>query len=143
MSNRIIYKAGKVFNGTEILPDYAVFVNNGLIETVGAFTSMREEAEVIDLGDVLLAPAFIDLQLYGAQGRLLAVYPDEITVAAIYNYCLSGGAAYCMPTVATHPYKIIFQCVDAIKKYWSQNGKSVLGLHVEGPWINVAKARRT
>jgi N-acetylglucosamine-6-phosphate deacetylase len=44
-----------------------------------------------------------------------------------------------MPTVATHPYKIIFQCVDAIKKYWSQNGKSVLGLHVEGPWINVAK----
>jgi N-acetylglucosamine-6-phosphate deacetylase len=88
---------------------------------------------------VLLAPAFIDLQLYGAQGRLLAVYPDEITVGAIYQYCLSGGAAQCMPTVATHPYKVIFECVDAIKKYWSGNGRGVLGLHVEGPWISSAK----
>lgn len=139
MSNKIIYKAAKVFNGNEILQDYAVLVNNGVIETVAPAASMHEEAEIIDLGDSLIAPAFIDLQLYGAQGRLLAVYPDEVTVAAIYNYCLNGGAAYCMPTVATHPYKIIFQCVDAIKKYWSKNGKGVLGLHVEGPWISVAK----
>jgi len=137
--NKIIYKAAKVFNGSEILPQYAVVVNSGVIEAVMPSSSLYADAEVVDLGDVLLAPAFIDLQLYGAHGRLLAVYPDEITVAAIYNYCLNGGAAYCMPTVATHPYKIIFQCIDAIKKYWSQNGKGVLGLHVEGPWISAAK----
>lgn len=139
MSNKLLYKAGKVFNGNEILHGYAVLVNNGMIETVGPVSSMHTDAEVVDLGNVLLAPAFIDLQLYGAHRRLLAVYPDEITVAAIYNYCLSGGAAYCMPTVATHPYTVIFQCVDAIKKYWSQKGKGVLGLHVEGPWISPAK----
>jgi N-acetylglucosamine-6-phosphate deacetylase len=139
MSNKIIYKAAKVFNGTEILHDYGVIVSNGIIETVAPVSSIQEAAEIIDLGDVLLAPAFIDLQLYGAHGRLLAVYPDEVTVASIYNYCLNGGAAYCMPTVATNPYKTIFQCVDAVKKYWSQNGKGVLGLHVEGPWISVAK----
>jgi N-acetylglucosamine-6-phosphate deacetylase len=139
MNNKIIYKAGRVFNGNEILQGYAILVNDGTIETVGRASIINEEAEVVDLGDVLIAPAFIDLQLYGAHGRLLAVYPDEVTVTAIYNYCLSGGAAYCMPTVATHPYEIIFQCVDAIKKYWSQNGKGVLGLHVEGPWISYAK----
>jgi N-acetylglucosamine-6-phosphate deacetylase len=139
MSNKIIYKANKVFNGKEILQGYAVLVNHGIIENVGPASSINEDAEIIDLGDVLIAPAFIDLQLYGAHGRLLAVYPDEISVAAIYNYCLNGGAAYCMPTVATNPNKIIFQCIDAVKKYWEQNGKGVLGLHVEGPWISVAK----
>src|SRR6266487_6448743 len=100
MNNKIIYKANKVFNGNEILPQYAVIVSNGVIETVMPFSSINEKAEVIDFGDALIAPAFIDLQLYGAHGRLLAVYPDEITVAAIYNYCLNSGAAYCMPTVA-------------------------------------------
>jgi len=139
MSNKILYKAGKVFNGNETLQGYGVLVNSGLIETVGPVSLIKEEAEIVDLGGMLLAPAFIDLQLYGADGRLLAVHPDEISVAAIYNYCLSAGTAYCMPTVATHPYKIIFQCVDAIKKYWLQNGKGVLGLHVEGPWISYAK----
>ncbi len=108
MNNKIIYKAHKIFNGNEILPQYAVIVNNGIIETVMPASSVHEDAEVIDFGDALIAPAFIDLQLYGAHGRLLAVYPDAVTVAAIYNYCLNGGAAYCMPTVATHPYKIIF-----------------------------------
>src|SRR5436190_11208864 len=134
-----IYKANKVFNGNETFINYGVVVNNGIIENVLPVSSIMEEGEIIDLGDVILAPAFIDLQLYGAHGRLLAVYPDSVTVAAIYNYCLSGGAAYCMPTVATHPYKMIFDCIDAIRNYWSQNGKGVLGLHVEGPWINIAK----
>ncbi|HRI21062.1 MAG TPA: N-acetylglucosamine-6-phosphate deacetylase, partial [Panacibacter sp.] len=45
----------------------------------------------------------------------------------------------CMPTVATNTYKTIFQCIDAIKRYWQQGGKGALGLHVEGPWINAAK----
>src|SRR6476619_8489979 len=139
MNKKNIYKAGKIFNGNETLPEYAVIVNDGAIESVIPASSVHEDAETIDFGDALIAPAFIDLQLYGAHGRLLAVYPDEVTVAAIYNYCLSGGAAYCMPTVATHPYNIVFSCVDAIKSYWARNGKSVLGLHVEGPWINVAK----
>jgi N-acetylglucosamine-6-phosphate deacetylase len=137
--SKIIYKAQKVFNGNEILSHYGVVTDNGIIKAVLPITSINEEAEIIDFGDALIAPAFIDLQLYGAYGRLLAVYPDAVTVAAIYNYSLSGGAAYCMPTVATHPMKIILQCVDAVKAYWSQNGKGVLGLHVEGPWINVAK----
>lgn len=137
--SKIIYTAKKVFNGNEILSQYGVVVRNDVIETVLPVTSIREEAEIIDFGDALIAPAFIDLQLYGAYGRLLAVYPDAVTVAAIYKYSLSGGAAYCMPAVATHPFKIFFSCIDAIKSYWSQNGKGVLGLHVEGPWINAAK----
>src|SRR5436853_643006 len=119
MNNKIIYKANKIFNGNETLQQYAVIVNDGIIETVMPASSVHDDTEVIDFGDSLIAPAFIDLQLYGAHERLLAVYPDDVTVEAIYNYCLNGGAAYCMPTVATHPYKTIFSCIDAIKNYWA------------------------
>jgi N-acetylglucosamine-6-phosphate deacetylase len=44
-----------------------------------------------------------------------------------------------MPCVATNSYEVIFNCIDAIKEYWNAGGKGVLGLHVEGPWINKEK----
>ncbi len=55
------------------------------------------------------------------------------------DYCRSGGAGYCMPTVATHPYQTFYQCIDAVKDYWKDGGTGVLGLHIEGPWISAAK----
>ncbi len=135
----MIYKAARVFTGHEILPDHAVVVNNGMIEKIMPSSLITESEEEINLGDVMLAPAFIDLQLYGAYGRLLAVYPDALTVSEIVKYCTNGGATHCMPTVATNTYAIIFKCIDAIKEYWQQGGKGALGLHVEGPWINPVK----
>ncbi len=83
-----------------------------------------------------IAPAFIDLQLYGANNRLLAEYPDAQTVSDIVQYSKHGGAAWCMPTVATNRYEVIFKCIDAVKSYWQQGGTGALGLHVEGPWIS-------
>ncbi len=44
-----------------------------------------------------------------------------------------------MPTVGTSTYETIFKCIDAIKAYWIAGGKGILGLHVEGPWINKEK----
>ncbi|HRH48532.1 MAG TPA: N-acetylglucosamine-6-phosphate deacetylase [Panacibacter sp.] len=141
----MIYKAAKVFTGHEILQYHAVAVSNGVIESVFPANELSEKQTVTDFGDVIIAPAYIDIQLYGAHGRLLAVYPDAATVKAIVNYCTAGGATHCIPTVATNPYETIFQCIDAIKSYWAQGGKGVLGLHVEGPWINPEKrgAHRT
>ena len=135
----MIYKAAKVFTGYEMLHDYAVAVSNGVIESVFPAAALSDATDVTDLGDVILAPAYIDIQLYGAHGRMLAVYPDAATVAAIVDYCSKGGATHCMPTVATNTYETIFRCIDAIKSYWKQGGEGALGLHVEGPWINPAK----
>lgn len=135
----MIYKAAKVFTGHEMLQDHAVAVSNGVIESVFPSNVLSEKQIVTDLGDVMIAPAFIDIQLYGAHGRLLAVYPDATTVSEIVKYCTNGGATHCMPTVATNPYETIFQCIDAIKSYWQQDGKGAMGLHVEGPWINAEK----
>ncbi len=135
----MIYKAAKVFTGYEMLHNHAVAVSNGVIESVFPAAELSNTMDVTDLGDVMIAPAYIDIQLYGAHGRLLAVYPDAATVKAIVHYCTAGGATHCIPTVATNTYETIFQCIDAVKSYWQQGGKGALGLHVEGPWINPSK----
>lgn len=134
-----VYTAEKIFTGHEILHHHAAVTEDGIIEDIIAAANIDDRANFTDFGKAIIAPAFIDLQLYGAAGKLLAVYPDAATVQAIYEYSKSGGAAWCMPTVATHPYEIIFKCIDAVKDYWSNGGKGVLGLHVEGPWISKTK----
>jgi N-acetylglucosamine-6-phosphate deacetylase len=44
-----------------------------------------------------------------------------------------------MPTVATQPYQTFYNCIDAIRDYWNDGGTGIMGLHIEGPWINAAK----
>jgi len=139
MINTVCYTAHKVFNGKEMLPHHAVLVEDDYIKDVLPLVSIDGDIPIIDFGDAYIVPAFIDLQLYGSHGRLLAVYPEAQSVEEIYKYSTNGGAAYCMPTVATNPYPVIFKCVDAIRDYWAKGGKGVLGLHVEGPWMNPVK----
>lgn len=139
MSNIVCYTADKVFNGKEMLPHHAVIVEGGRVKDVLPAVSVEEEITTIDFGDAYIVPAFIDLQLYGSHGRLLSVYPDAQSVEEIYKYSAAGGAAYAMPTVATVPYDIIFKSIDAIRNYWAAGGKGILGLHVEGPWMNPVK----
>ena len=137
MSTKKAYLAGTVYTGTDYLRHHAVLVNEGKIEALVPSITVTGDYEKEDAGeDAIIAPALIDLQLYGAHGRLLSLYPDAFTVSETVRYSKEGGAAWCMPTVATNTYDVIFKCIDAIKAYWQTGGKGALGLHVEGPWIS-------
>jgi N-acetylglucosamine-6-phosphate deacetylase len=102
-------------------------------------SSLDKNIEIIKFNDCFIAPAFIDLQLYGANKRLLAVHPDGKTLSAINDYCRSGGASLFLPTVATNTREVFYKCIDAVRDYWNNGGKGVLGLHLEGPWLNKVK----
>ena len=132
-----IFSADKIFTGKEWLDNHAVVVQDKKIKEIIPATSVSSPVQ--HFGNAFIAPAFIDLQIYGAGEKLFAVYPEKESLVKLVDYCRSGGAAYCMPTVATHPYETIYKCIDAIRDYWNDGGKGVLGLHIEGPWINAAK----
>ena len=34
---------------------------------------------------------------------------------------------------------MFYKCIVAVKEYWSNGGEGILGLHLEGPWINPVK----
>lgn len=138
MNTKKAYIAGTIYTGTDWLRHHAVLVNEEKIESLVPAIAVPDGYTIENFGeDASIAPALIDLQIYGAYERLLALYPDAFTVSEIVRYCKQGGAAWCMPTVATNTYEVIFKCIDAIKNYWQTGGKAALGLHVEGPWISL------
>jgi N-acetylglucosamine-6-phosphate deacetylase len=69
----------------------------------------------------------------------LAVYPEAESLVKLNEYCNHGGASFCLPTAATNTYDIFYRCIDAVRDYWDKGGKGILGLHIEGPWINKIK----
>ncbi|HEX2682847.1 MAG TPA: N-acetylglucosamine-6-phosphate deacetylase [Ferruginibacter sp.] len=133
------YIAKYIFSGERWLREHAAIVDGGIIMNVVPTSTLHPMMEVEYYSDHILAPAFIDLQIYGADEKLFAVDPGIDALRSMYEYSRKGGAAFCMPTVATNQPEVFYQCIDAIRQYWQQGGKGILGLHVEGPWINKDK----
>lgn len=139
MAGTKIYIADRIFTGESWLSNHAVVVEHGKIDAVVPVSSLSSSQPVEQFHDCFIAPAFIDLQIYGAYGKLLAVHPNAEALYKLHEYCEKGGAAFCLPTVATNTKEIFFQCIDAVKDHRNKGGEGILGLHLEGPWINPAK----
>jgi N-acetylglucosamine-6-phosphate deacetylase len=134
-----IYSASRIFTGDGWLEDHAIVINHGIIEEIVPVRALKSDQKTIHTADGFIAPAFIDLQIYGAQEKLLAVYPEPDALVKLVEYCRNGGAAWCQPTVATNSKEVFFRCIDAVRDYWKTGASGVLGLHLEGPWINKVK----
>lgn len=128
---------GRIFTGTEFLKDAFVEVDGNIITSVGAQQPAAKNA--IDLEGGLLAPAFIDIQIYGGNNRLFGEHPSVDALKATVEYSLKGGAAHILPTVATNSPEIVNAAIEAVRAYWQQGLPGVAGLHLEGPFINPEK----
>ena len=133
------YLADRIFTGEEWLHYYAMIVEDGRITQLLPVSGLPGTIEKVEFPGCMIAPAFIDLQIYGAYKKLLAVYPASDSLFKLRDYCQEGGAAFFLPTVATNTIDVFRKCIDAVRYYWQKGGDGVLGLHLEGPWINPKK----
>lgn len=125
--------------GYETLHHYMVLVAGGSVVGIEHEETFSGDAERRDLRGAHLAPAFIDLQVYGGNGLLFSDQPSVASIAATYKACLEGGTAYFQPTLATHSPEVMQLAIGAVKDYRELGLPGVIGLHLEGPYIHAAK----
>jgi N-acetylglucosamine-6-phosphate deacetylase len=130
--------AEKVYTGDAWLTDTAIIYENDRILDLLPVAELDADAHIKEKFPRIV-PAFIDIQIYGAAGKLLSVYPEADTLRKMYDYCKNGGAHWFLPAVSTNVSQVIYQSIDAVRKYWDDGGQGVPGLHIEGPWINKEK----
>lgn len=139
MPEKKIYTADRIFTGETWLTEHAVITANGKIEDIVPVSSLPDRQVTDSYNGCFMAPAFMDLQIYGAYGKLFSVYPVPDSLYKLKDYCAKGGAGFCMPTIATNTIPVFYKCIDAVKEYWDKGGENILGLHLEGPWLNPVK----
>jgi N-acetylglucosamine-6-phosphate deacetylase len=129
----------EIFTGRELVTGMAVLVREGKIDGLVPVAGIPASYRKVELEGYMLAPAFIDLQIYGGNGKLFSTELTVESLEATYEYCLQGGCTQFMITMATNSIEKFLKGIDVIRKYWSMGGKGLLGLHMEGPYINPAK----
>ena len=133
------FVANQIFTGHQLLTDKAVLVNDGEVIDIVSSSAIPGRYNKKELGKYLLAPAFIDLQIYGGNGKLFSAELTTESLEATYEYCLQGGCSQFMITMATNSIKKFLQGIEKVKEYWAEGGKGLIGLHLEGPYINPLK----
>ena len=133
------YISREIFTGHEMQTGKAILVKGKTIVAIVSVSDIPSGYRIHDLGGYMLAPAFIDLQIYGGNGKLFSAELTTESLDATYKYCLQGGCTQFMITMATMSIEKFLQGIEAVRQYQAAGGKGLLGLHLEGPYINPIK----
>lgn len=129
----------KVYTGSDVLHSHAVIINNDKIESICPQEQLPADLDTIDLQGANLSPGFIDLQLNGCGG---VMFNDEITAETIHTMHqanLKSGCTSFLPTLITSSDESMIQAIEAERKYQKEYSNHSLGLHLEGPYLNIKK----
>ena len=132
----------RIYTGHQILDDHAIVINDGMIECVCPQSELPDTLPSHDLGGASVAPGFIDLQLNGCGGVQFNDSIDAISVATLETMQQANQRSGCtsfLPTLITSSDEFIKHAVETMRAYLALHSNQALGLHIEGPWLNVVK----
>ena len=115
-----------------------VLIEDGTILAVAPAADCPADAERCELdGDLL--PGFIDLQVNGGGGVLLNDQPTVEGIAAIAAAHRRFGTTGLLPTLISDELEVVEQAITAVDAAIEQGVPGVLGIHIEGPFLNQVK----
>ncbi|MFT6677152.1 MAG: N-acetylglucosamine-6-phosphate deacetylase [Sulfitobacter sp.] len=133
------YVGARIHDGRGLFDDHALAVT-----AAGGFAVLPRERvpaqcplEVLQGG--LITPGFVDLQVNGGGG---VMFNDDQSVDALRTiaqaHALSGTIAL-LPTLITDTPARTRAAIDAVAQAISQKVSGILGIHLEGPHLSVAR----
>lgn len=125
-----------VFDGEEIHSGLAVVIEGSRIAEVVDRSKLSTAVRQLRLKGGLLAPGFIDVQVNGGGGTLFNAEPSPEGVRQVAQAHRRFGTTGLLPTVITDQPEVISSALASIREAREQGETSVLGIHVEGPFLD-------
>jgi N-acetylglucosamine-6-phosphate deacetylase len=125
-----------VYTGKEKITGKALLIENDRIKEIINEELIPESAMKIDCENGIIAPGLIDLQIYGGGGYLFSDDPSAIALEAMTDSLLKTGTTGFYITLATNSMEIFHKAIRVVKE---NPHPAVMGLHLEGPYINPIK----
>lgn len=133
---------GRIYTGHEILDDHAIVIANGLIERVCPLAELPPEIEQRSLNGAVISPGFIDVQLNGCGGVQFNDTAEAVSVETLEIMQKANEKSGCtsyLPTLITSSDDLMKQGIRVMREYLTKHPNQALGLHLEGPWLNMVK----
>lgn len=128
-----------IYTGETVLTHHAVVVDDNRIDRVVPTDLIPNDLPVYDLQGYDLTAGFIDIQLYGGQTGFLVRDLSTESLDDMVNTHQQDGTAAIIPTLYSTSRERILKAIEVTKAYIASGKTGVLGLHIEGPFINPEK----
>ena len=131
---------GRVLIDDRLADDVCVLVEGGrIIDIVGLADARCATAQQRDLGGNLLLPGFVDSQVNGGGGVLFNDAPSVESIRAIGNAHRKFGTTGFLPTLISADLDVVANAIKAVQAALAAGVPGVLGIHIEGPFLNVER----
>ena len=127
----------KLIYQDEIVEDKILLFDKSIVKIVDDINF--DNVEVIDANGNYVSPGFIDLHIHGSGGAdVMDATPEALDL--ISSTLLQTGTTSFLPTTMTMSKVHIDKALQNIQLYGQDvTGAQILGVHLEGPFINVSK----
>lgn len=134
----MLFRNGKVFTG-EKFEEVSVRVEDGRIAQIAPDLSEKAGEEVVQLGEDLLVPGFIDLHTHGCMGYDFSTATKE-EIDKMCDFYLSRGITSVAGTTMTMGYEDYKKAAATIGEYMDNTeNHNLIGINMEGPFLSVEK----
>ncbi|HEX2138808.1 MAG TPA: N-acetylglucosamine-6-phosphate deacetylase [Woeseiaceae bacterium] len=131
---------GRVLTDSGIEEGIVVRLDGGRIESVLPANEVRvDDAERVDIRSNLLLPGFVDTQVNGGGGVLFNANPTVASIAEIGRVHRRFGTTSFLPTLVSDDLDIVADAIAATRDAIAAGVPGVLGLHIEGPFLNESR----
>ncbi|HWK35185.1 N-acetylglucosamine-6-phosphate deacetylase [Sphingomonas sp.] len=131
--------------GARVLSPHGASAAHGLLIEDGRILRLLERDEAPAADDVVtldggwLLPGFIDTQVNGGGGVLFNDAPSVDGIAAIAAAHRRYGTTALLPTLISDDLAVIDRAIAATDEAIAAGVPGVIGIHIEGPFINADK----
>lgn len=132
------FKDAKIYVEGKGIIKTSLSVENGKIASIGEV--VKDYYELPD--DAVVVPGFIDEHIHGSAGSDAMDASSEALKNIATSIACEGTVGF-LATTMTQSREKIMNAMNAVKEYKSaavEEGAEVLGVHLEGPFINKSKA---
>ncbi|HUI62477.1 MAG TPA: N-acetylglucosamine-6-phosphate deacetylase [Steroidobacteraceae bacterium] len=131
---------GRVLTDGGITDGLCVLIEHGRIWAVVPESDARcRQAQQRDLAGQLLLPGFIDSQVNGGGGVLFNDAPSVEVIRAIGRAHRRFGTTGFLPTLISADLDVVARAIAAVQAALQAGVPGVLGIHIEGPFLNVTR----
>ncbi|WP_297512190.1 N-acetylglucosamine-6-phosphate deacetylase [uncultured Caulobacter sp.] len=127
---------GRVLTEAGVVDGKAVLVENGVVAGVVETREVPASAARRELDGGLLVPGYIDTQVNGGGGVLFNDSPTVEAIAAIGAAHRRYGTTGFLPTLISDDLSVVDKAMRAVEAAIERGVPGVLGVHIEGPFLN-------
>ena len=132
-------KNGNIFTSEAVIQHKILRIEGNTIGQIITEEFIEAECQIIDLQGLNIAPAFIDVQIYGGGGSLFNSATTEETIRKTYQEIRHAGTTGFQITLSSTPLPKMLEAITTAKNYLKNGGKGLVGLHLEGPYFSFPK----